>query len=440
MKVSKFNIINIRSQVEGIAYNSYTGALAKVDENFMYLLDYIAEGKNITKLSSDKKEILYKMQKAGFVINESINELERLQNLRQIQKQNKKILKIVVAPTLECNFACKYCYEVPKKGEMVKNIQDKLILFIQEKLKQDKVEKLSLVWYGGEPLLAKHIIYEISNRLIELCKEYNVQYSSSIITNGYLIDNETADKLYKSNIKFAQITVDGLKDIHDRRRPLKALNENKTYDKIIENINILNKKGINVSIRVNIDINNYETIEKFIDQISKEISDKDKTSIYLGHVFEHADGKKCYNKYCLSKEQFSSCKLISLKSCKEYGFARTIRKSYPRLRPNYCAATLDNSFVIDYDGNIYKCWNDVCDTNYKVGKVGNTIEFNDNITKWNKYNAIDDEKCRECSILPICAGGCPRESVYFQKQNKCEDIKFIIKDLMEFYAKLNKNN
>lgn len=437
MKVSQFNIIKTRSRFEGLAYNSYTGALAKVDEKFMYILDYITERKDITKLSTDNKEILNKMEQAGFVIKDSINEMKRLQELQKIQRKNKKVLKIVVAPTLECNFACKYCYEVPKIGIMSEKIQHMLIEFIGRRIEQDGVQKLVIVWYGGEPLLAKQVIYNISEKLIELCEQYNVQYSASIITNGYLIDSETADKFNICKIKFAQITVDGLKDIHNKRRILRENIKSGTYDTIIKNINVLNSKNINVSIRINVDINNYESIEEVVNQLSKEVNDKEKTSVYLGHVFEHTDGTKCYNEKCLSKEEFSNCKLTSLESCVKYGFKRTIKKSYPRLRPNYCSATLENSFVIDPDGNVFKCWNDISDINYSVGKIDKDIQFNENINKWIKYNSMDNEECRECSVLPICGTGCPREKIYFNKQNTCEDIKFIIKDLIDFYADLN---
>lgn len=41
------------------------------------------------------------------------------------------------------------------------------------------------------------------------CQRYNVTYTADIITNGYLLDEDTCKELFKCRIKRAQITVDG---------------------------------------------------------------------------------------------------------------------------------------------------------------------------------------------------------------------------------------
>jgi len=45
------------------------------------------------------------------------------------------------------------------------------------------IANLGITWYGREPLLA------FSDRIIKLCDDNNVNYSASVITNGYLLNS-----------------------------------------------------------------------------------------------------------------------------------------------------------------------------------------------------------------------------------------------------------
>ena len=49
------------------------------------------------------------------------------------------------------------------------------------------------------------VIESLSQRIIALCKEKDVQYSASIITNGYLLTKEVAEKLKEYHVRSAQI-------------------------------------------------------------------------------------------------------------------------------------------------------------------------------------------------------------------------------------------
>ncbi len=85
---------------------------------------------------------------------------------------------------------------------------------------------------GGEPLTRKDI-YELiryatlKGILVTLC------------TNGSLIDGDTEDKLIRSGLKYASISLDGCKEFHDANR-------SHTYDKTLSAIDYLKKKGITV--------------------------------------------------------------------------------------------------------------------------------------------------------------------------------------------------
>ena len=98
---------------------------------------------------------------------------------------------------------------------------------------------LNIAWYGGEPLMYKEAIYNISEKLINICDTHKVSYHAEIITNGVLLDIETAKKLSKDcRVSRAQVTVDGLGDYHNKKRILK--NGEDSYSIIIKNLEAAN--------------------------------------------------------------------------------------------------------------------------------------------------------------------------------------------------------
>lgn len=163
------------------------------------------------------------MSKGNYIVHDDMDELKLLKYRNYNGKFSSGALGLVIAPTLACNFACPYCYETPKAGLMDKKVQDSLIEMIEENAKNKN--NISITWYGGEPLLAKEMIFDFSQRAIEICERENVKYSAYIVTNGYLIDEETIENMKKAKITGAQITVDGPPSIHNKRRILKNSDE-----------------------------------------------------------------------------------------------------------------------------------------------------------------------------------------------------------------------
>ena len=121
------------------------------------------------------------------------------------------------------------------------------------------VKSLYVTWFGGEPLIGMPVIEELSRQLIELCEEKEITYSAGIVTNGYLLTKENAERLKECQVGRVQITIDGPKEIHDVRRPL--VNGNGTYDIIMKNIMDV-KEVLPISLRINVDYDNIAEANK----------------------------------------------------------------------------------------------------------------------------------------------------------------------------------
>ena len=135
-----------------------------------------------------------------------------------------KVSSFVVKVASRCNLNCSYCYmynmgdttymDQPKfmSNETVTQLARRLRTYVAE----SGLEKISLVFHGGEPLLCKKEFYE--NFFATFKREapdLNVEYL--IQTNGVTLDQEWYDFFNSYNVILG-ISMDGPKEFHDKYR------------------------------------------------------------------------------------------------------------------------------------------------------------------------------------------------------------------------------
>ena len=395
-KISKYNVL-CEHDNQNYIVNTATGAIGEIDEktkdNFNdHNLKYLDQ--NTIDISKEE----------GFIVPSDIDETKLLE-LNYLNSQfNDEYLGIVIAPTMQCNFACPYCFEPRIKDKMSMQTQRALIEFIEMHLKKG-VKHIDVTWYGGEPLIYKDIIEKLTKQISKLTLQYNARYSAYIITNGYLISDN--DKLFfkKNNIKGAQITIDGPPNIHDTRRILKS--GAPTFNILIENIRKLLLFGVDVSIRVNVDKTNEHSLEKLL-----QILDKEKINncrVALGHVQSYTPVCQSISSTCITKKHFRTLEYKFAKLLEKYKFKSPLTKIALEPKNIYCGAVMKNYYVVDPEGYLYKCWNDISIHEHAVGKLGQeqTEKMKLNEAKYLTWSPCNIKKCKQCKELPLCMGGCP---------------------------------
>lgn len=88
----------------------------------------------------------------------------------------------------------------------------------------------------------------------------------------------------------------------------------------------------------------------------------------------------------------------------------------------YCGADSNNVFVIDSDGSLYKCWDDIGHIELAVGNINTSIEYNSTLFSYIQYSAVDDPACSDCAVLPIRMGGCPHRRLQ-SLPDRCSEFK-----------------
>ena len=420
MKTSLYNFI-FQENNNFYIYNSFVNSFAKINKDVAAFIENIESG----KCPDIDESILAPLIKGGFIIKDNKDELAELKLRNRTSRYGATSFGITFAPTLNCNFKCKYCFENPQPQMASAETVDKVYDFVLKNLKGKT--SFGVCWYGGEPLLAVDTIKKLSERFIPLCRTLNIPYDADIISNGYLMTEERAKMLSDLGVSFWQVTLDGPPEVHNERRPF--VNGGATFSTILDNLTACYKYFDRVSVRINVDKSNYKNVRELL-KILDDKGLKNKVNVYFGRVQAFGAVCKSVGSSCFSTEEFAEIESELNALTMEEGYDVDTR---PRLVAGFCTADRINSFVIDPDGNLSKCWNCVGLENEKVGTVFDH-ELNDLYIQWLNFDPFQDTECSDCKFLPVCMGGCPYETV-IKSEKECKTIKYNLNDQLKLRVK-----
>lgn len=424
LMMSRFNILYEESS-KFFIHNTLNGAIHEIDRATYEMCTNAQINSRNIKFMPD--ELISNLMKIGYLVEPS-NDIDSINQLRYLKLQKSfqtERLTLVIAPTLFCNFACPYCYEKDlPNNTMSDEVIDDLIGFIKER--QNSFKYLELCWHGGEPLVAIKTIEKILNRIkTDLTIEIN---RHSMVTNGYLINDDFFKCVSHTPLNYIQITIDGNEETHNQNRISKSGRQ--TFHTIISNIDNLIKKcpDTNIGIRMNVHKNNVNEFIPLYKTLSSRWNNA-KVSIYPAFVMDNQSCKvPCFNSvektkflYCLYQQIGKKFSAVDMK-----------------LKTGDCTAIYQNSFVVDPAGNLYKCWVDV---GVESMSIGNLKTGTQNYKIVEKYllssDKFTDKKCLNCKVFPICSGGCNKYRM--DEHYTTEDICPISADTIIDFLKIEKS-
>ena len=320
MKWSKYNYLYQTDKSECFLYNSMTNSLLEIDTGTFNDLSTFEKGQIF---QSDNEGLSAALRKARAIVENDKDDFYNLKYTYHYERFIRHKLQLTINPTLHCNFRCPYCFEGAKPPVyMTDEVEDAIIDFIR---KQKNIDSLYITWFGGEPLMAFDKMLSINNKIKELGY---IKYNADIITNGYLLKERVIDELDNLKVNSIQITIDGLEETHDKRRPL--ISGKGSFQQIIENIDLLQTKkpDFRLGIRVNIDDTNKE---EFI-EVCKFFYRRYKKHIAVSPGFV-SDNEGCKTSNCLMSKDSIAEFIIYLH--KKYGFAPS--NLYPDNHFSECA-------------------------------------------------------------------------------------------------------
>jgi uncharacterized protein len=335
---------------------------------------------------------------------------------------------LTLAPTKNCNLACVYCYEGRHEDvTWTESDEEAVFAFACRRLPSESA--LHVTWYGGEPLLVLPMVLRLSTRLKELARSRRCTWSCEMVTNGTLLTPEAAESLAQIGCSDYQITLDGPPEVHDKLRP--SRDGTSSFDLIIGNIKRLELDKVSIVIRVNLIKDNIAAIGDLVRQLSS-LGLAGMIAVALAPV--QALGKSCYavSQRCLSAEGFADRHFEFVRLLDEEGFSPNC---LPYPIGSFCGAYVENSFVVDWNGDVSKCWNDVGLSEKRIGNVHSPAGISARQTCHADRDPFQDSECRQCPILPVCMGGCPAVAASAGGFNQaCRFYKHRFADYLNFHV------
>ena len=429
MKPSIYNYLTVLPDGTRLFFNFYTLNLLELNPRQAEMAAAILESPDSDLKGRNARPLKKILVEKGFLINDDVSELEYLKHFHYQARSQTKFLGLTLLPSLACNLRCTYCYEVKDSVVMSDEVQEAVVRLVRSRVRKEG--GLSVSWFGGEPLLNMKIIEHLSRSFIEVCEERKADYSASIITNGYLLDKETAEKLVELKVQRAQVTIDGPEPIHDSRRP--TLGGAGSFQRIFSNLKAASPI-LPISLRINVDQTNRSHIPEVIDLIA-EAGLQRFVHPYLGHTLPYNEVCQDVAGSCLTKEDYTLLELETGLELIKKGF-----KSFPLPKSTnaYCLADNLNAYVISPTGGVVNCWNDSADSRAEVAHLlkPHTEQMRNKAKEWLKRDPFALE-CIDCVLLPVCMGGCPY--LYLKSGRlRCHNWKHHLDENIAFYHYLKK--
>lgn len=409
-KPSRYNHFGKLSDGQMLVYNLFSNAVAIIS------VDEFGELQKDTITLKNSAEFFNTAIAMGFIVPEKEDEISKVLALRNINNFDNRRAGFQILPTTDCNAHCFYCYEKEYKvqtmsEDVIHATEDFIIKYLNGR------DEINITWFGGEPFICESIIAEISSKIIKECKEKNVRYKASAITNGALITSNNLLKIARDyQIKDIQITLDGRGDEHIRRKAFD--DRNLTYESILERIALLTKNDIKVMVRINIDKNNIDNCLGIIEDLAKLDSNKERLWPYAAPLYSNNNDPNCFGRdeLCIVFEKFFK-KLI------DYGFIQTVDGLPMHYTNTLCCAKTLNNFVISPKGDLLKCEHLLDSSEEVIGDVFSGMCFNKAMAKWCEPDIPN--KCKVCDHLPICQAGCMAAEERGFGYGRCSDVFYI---------------
>ncbi len=409
MKPSAYNIlVDDLENGDTIIFNSLYGSMATFEKGEMPLVNEILDNPN--HQPGNSTELIEALVAQKYLIADDVNEMAIIENRKMSGIRDANRLDVIIMPTLDCNFNCIYCYEDKKPGKM----SDKTVGVIKKWMAAEipKHKLVLLSWFGGEPLMGIGQIEEITKFANETAGTCETEMITHITTNGSLLTKERVQKLVSLNIFNYQVTIDGIAGTHNQLRPLR--NGKGSFDKVFENIILLVKENpkVKVTLRVNFNHTNLHTVPELLNLFPKKY--RRQLRLTLEPIFGSCEYNATDN---LQAEDISKTIAGYYKMASGLGYDITIGKaSVTSGKLVYCYAEREEQYIINYNGDIFKCSVDSFEPANRAGRIGDDGVFIKNTEKWESWMNIPlfDGICTSCKYLPLCMGGCRKTRI----QNK----------------------
>jgi uncharacterized protein len=441
MQPSVFNVrVALPNRDDVFLMNTLTDAQLIVSPDVTALLDRIESPESFEALTGEERETADLLHENGFLVADRQSDHRALDRYFASVTSDSSQLHITVLTTLQCNFACDYCFQgdhgdYNKFAEkMTLETAARTAAWVEREMDRVSPEHVTLMFFGGEPLLNLPVMDYLSGRLHRSAAARGIDLGISIITNGLLLTADIVDRLLPFGLRGVKITLDGDRDTHNRMRPLRG--GQGTFDRIVQNIRAVADR-VAVSIGGNFDESTVDSYPALLDYLrEQEFADKlvkvnfkpivrgpeqsvqaaaANGIIPLTLVGSNGTATKPLGGTCMTSvgeglSPAGACDTCNF-AAEKMAFLReeTVRRGFPTpdgLHNGPCHVHSKHAHTIGPDGSLYACPGFTGERGLSTGHIDGRHEAWRETAR-EKFERLHPWKeCGDCAFIPVCAGGC----------------------------------
>jgi uncharacterized protein len=432
MKPSAFNLTVPMPNGEVFLMNTLTDAQVVVSNDVVSLLDRLRAGSPAGHApAAEEREALGTLAEHGFVVENESAERAALDAHFEEFREDASQLRITILTTLQCNFACEYCYQGDHAdygrtaAKMSIETAGRVADWVTRRVDDVRPRTVVLTFFGGEPLLNVPAMVEIAERCARHAASRGVTQIVNIITNGLLLTPEIAERMKPLGLTGVKVTLDGDRETHDRKRPLRG--GQGTFDRIIENIR-RTAPLVPVTIGGNFDAETAGRYPALLDFLKSQdfagrvakVSFKPVIrpavpalpagAIPVAPAGSGAAPPACGRAGAAGARTGSPCDSCGLAD-DTMSFLReeTLRHGFPTgdgVHMGPCEVHRRHSHTIGPDGSLYACPGFTGEFAQAVGHIDGRHEAGHEAAARRFDRLAPWRQCGDCPFVPVCGGGC----------------------------------
>src|ERR1700691_3148121 len=388
----------------------------------------------------------------GFLVKEGTDEVAAIRDRFREAVTGTPIV-LTITTTMDCNLGCYYCYE-ERSSDRLEGTDIQLVVNLARRLLVDSgKDSLHVDWYGGEPLLNLEFFESASQALQDVCRELKVWYSASVISNGTCWPPEVAEFLRRNKIRQVQISFDGLRANHDKRRKYrKGHSDPKKLSSFDEAVKLVDEliQHIRVDLRLNIDRGNQDDVLPFMRFARGKgwFSGKHRVVFQPARVSSYTEHSAFMRKVELTIEEYEQIRArVREEAEKNISVEEAeVPDKFPYPRTSVCVALARDSVVLGADARLYRCGLQVGESERSVGALKRQSStlfpiLGDSVGKgssdeswWRNFDPSELPTCSKCSFLPVCWGGCPKKHLESDRHAILEQAAYWRRNLPRLVA------
>ncbi|WP_037607086.1 radical SAM/SPASM domain-containing protein [Streptacidiphilus rugosus] len=362
------------------------------------------------------------------VVDRTEDELGSVTGGLRTTSDDRRARSVTVMPTSYCNMACSYCGQEHFKAAHDQVRADRTARRVEALFEDPGTSRVTVTWFGGEPLLALRVIREMSARFTAAAARTGKPYGARMATNGSLLTVRTLEELHREwALNAVELTLDGPQRTHDRRRLRRngAGSFDRTVAVLAEVLRGGRAPGLRLGIRVNIDQDNEDQVTDLMNDLAALGLNHPQVTLHLTPVHSWGNDVSAVE---VAARDYAAREAEWLRLAEALGLGFAPLPTSPVATT--CVATTRSGEIIDPQGRIYSCSEHPLVPGARdSGVVARVEELSASAVRpagafddWYEQVGAGDAQCSRCPILPVCGGSCPK--LWREGHLPCPSVRF----------------